>query len=64
MKISECFTSATNNPLAPAHIHRIVKRAASYAQLPSADKVSPHWLRHAHATHALDQGASSGDYLS
>ena len=51
------FTSATNNPLAPAHIHRIVKRAASYAQLPSADKVSPHWLRHAHATHALDQGA-------
>ncbi len=51
------FTSAQGNPLAPAHIHRIVKRAAAKAQLPSADKVSPHWLRHAHATHALDRGA-------
>ena len=51
------FTSATNNPLAPAHIHRIVKRAARKAELPQADKVSPHWLRHAHATHALNQGA-------
>lgn len=51
------FTSATNNPLAPAHIHRLVKRAARKAELPQADKVSPHWLRHAHATHALDRGA-------
>ena len=51
------FNSATDNHLAPAHIHRIVKRAAAKAQLPSAEKVSPHWLRHAHATHALAQGA-------
>ncbi len=51
------FTSATNNPLAPAHIHRIVKRAAAKAELAQAEKVSPHWLRHAHATHALDKGA-------
>ena len=51
------FTSATNNPLAPAHIHRIVKRSASKAELPQAAQVSPHWLRHAHATHALAQGA-------
>ncbi len=51
------FTSAQGNALAPAHIHRIVKRAGAKAQLASADKVSPHWLRHAHATHALDRGA-------
>ena len=51
------FTSATNNSLAPAHIHRIVKRAAAKAELAQAEKVSPHWLRHAHATHALDKGA-------
>ncbi len=51
------FTSEKGNPLAPAHIHRIVKRAAAKAQLPQAEKVSPHWLRHAHATHALDKGA-------
>ncbi len=51
------FTSEKGNALAPAHIHRIVKRAAAKAQLPSADKVSPHWLRHAHATHALERGA-------
>lgn len=35
--------------------HRIVKRAAARAGL-SAD-VSAHWLRHAHASHALDRGA-------
>ncbi len=51
------FTSATNNPLAPAHIHRIVKRAARKAELPQAEKVSPHWLRHAHACHSLNNGA-------
>ena len=35
--------------------HRIVKWAAARAGL-SAD-VSAHWLRHAHASHALDRGA-------
>ena len=34
---------------------RIVRQAANHAgiELP----VSPHWLRHAHASHALDRGA-------
>ncbi len=51
------FTSEKGNALAPAHIHRIVKRAAASAQLRQAERVSPHWLRHAHATHALERGA-------
>lgn len=36
-------------------ICRVVKQAAADAGLPA--KVSPHWLRHAHASHALDRGA-------
>ncbi|NEP00853.1 MAG: tyrosine-type recombinase/integrase [Symploca sp. SIO2E9] len=51
------FASASGKPLAPPHIWRVVRRAALRAQLPLADKVSPHWLRHAHATHALDNKA-------
>ena len=35
--------------------HEIVKRAVTRAGLP--DSVSAHWLRHAHASHALDRGA-------
>ncbi len=36
-------------------IYRIVRRAARRAGL--AQAVSPHWLRHSHASHALDHGA-------
>jgi len=36
-------------------IHRIVSTAARRAGI--AGKVSPHWMRHAHATHALENGA-------
>lgn len=36
-------------------VHRVVKRAARRAGLPGA--VSAHWLRHAHASHALDNRA-------
>jgi integrase/recombinase XerD len=41
--------------LVPVQVFRIVKAAALRAGL-SAD-VSPHWLCHAHASHALDRGA-------
>jgi len=41
--------------LDPSQVHRIVKRAAKRADL--SDKVSAHWLRHAHVSHALDRGA-------
>lgn len=36
-------------------VHRVVKAAAERAGLDPA--VSAHWLRHAHASHALDRGA-------
>jgi site-specific recombinase XerD len=41
--------------LHPAQVHRIVQAAAIRAGIEVA--VSPHWLRHAHASHALDRGA-------
>ncbi|GAB6842140.1 integrase/recombinase XerD [Methylorubrum rhodinum] len=41
--------------LSLSQAHRIVKRAAARAGLTA--EVSAHWLRHAHASHALDRGA-------
>ena len=41
--------------LQPVAVLRIVKRAAARAGIGAP--VSPHWLRHAHASHALDRGA-------
>jgi integrase/recombinase XerD len=42
-------------PLTESGIWRIVKQAAKRAGIEAS--VSPHWLRHAHASHALDRGA-------
>jgi integrase/recombinase XerD len=39
----------------PSRIHQIVLAAAKRAGL--AGNVSPHWFRHAHATHSLEHGA-------
>lgn len=41
--------------LEPAAIRRIVRAAAQRAGI--SLPVSPHWFRHAHASHALDRGA-------
>ena len=49
------FLSRKGGHLDPASAWRIVKTAAARAGLPAA--VSPHWLRHAHASHSLDRGA-------
>lgn len=56
LKDAPVFASAAGLPLAPSNIDRVVKRAAAAAGLNNADNVSPHWLRHSHATHALDAG--------
>src|SRR5512142_2459772 len=41
--------------LDPSQVRRIVYAAAKRAGL--EQKVSPHWMRHAHASHALDRSA-------
>lgn len=43
-------------PLDATALWRIVNKAAKRAGL--AGQVSPHWLRHAHASHAIEKGAS------
>lgn len=53
---------AINRPagaMSPQAAWSIIKRVAARAPLPANVKasVSPHWLRHAHASHALDNGA-------
>lgn len=42
-------------PIGQRQLLRIVKRAAAAAGL--SEKVSNHWLRHSHVSHALDHGA-------
>jgi integrase/recombinase XerD len=51
------FRSRRGRHLDPSAVFRIVRRAAQRAELEAGSKVSPHWLRHAHATHALERGA-------
>jgi len=49
------FVSRNGGHLNVSSIYRMVTSAAFRAGL--EEKVSPHWLRHAHASHALDNGA-------
>lgn len=49
------FGSKNGKPLDRTRVFRIVKAAATRAGING--KVSPHWLRHAHASHSLDRGA-------
>ena len=50
------FRTRSGRPLQPRAVYAIVKAAARRASLDAP--VSPHWLRHAHASHALDRGAA------
>jgi len=45
------------SPISSRQAERIVKATAKRAGLKNASEVSPHWLRHAHASHAMDRGA-------
>jgi site-specific recombinase XerD len=49
------FRSRKGGALNRSQVHRIVKAAAKRAKLPVA--ISAHYLRHSHASHALDRGA-------
>lgn len=53
--VAPVFRSQKGGSLDVSQIRRIVYAAAKRAGLPK--KVSPHWLRHAHASHALDRSA-------
>lgn len=50
------FISQKGGRLEETQVHRIVKAAAARAGIPG--NVSAHWLRHSHASHALDRGAT------
>jgi len=49
------FVSQKGHALSVPQAWRIVKKAAKRAKINAP--VSPHWFRHAHASHALDHGA-------
>ena len=50
------FTTRFDNRLDRHQLHRIVKAAAKKAGID--ENLSVHWLRHAHAVHALDAGCN------
>lgn len=50
------FVSQKGGRLDETQVHRIVKAAAKRAGIQG--NVSAHWLRHSHASHALDRGAN------
>jgi len=49
------FRSRSGRRLVTRDVERFVRVAARASRLPAG--TSPHWLRHSHATHALDAGA-------
>ncbi len=49
------YRSRKGAHLHPTQVRRIVRKAARRAGIEKS--VSPHWMRHAHASHALDRGA-------
>jgi len=49
------FSSRTGKSLDRGRVRMIVRHAAAHVGIAGA--VSPHWLRHAHASHAIDHGA-------
>jgi site-specific recombinase XerD len=50
------FASRMGGPLTDRAVNGMVKRTARKAGV--SEEISPHWLRHAHGSHAIDRGAS------
>lgn len=55
------FVTASGRPLDRWYVDDLVKRIARQAQIPSADRLTPHSLRHSFATLSLDAGATLRD---
>jgi integrase len=51
-----CSSRMGGGKLTERAVNSMVKRAAVKAGID--EDVSPHWLRHAHGSHAIDQGAT------
>jgi integrase/recombinase XerD len=50
------FAKRNGGRLTERAVNKMMKRTAKAAGV--NEKVSPHWLRHAHGSHAIDRGAS------
>lgn len=55
------FATRTGNALDRHAAHRLLKRILQRAGVKESAGASAHWLRHSHATHALQQGANIAD---
>jgi integrase/recombinase XerD len=51
------FQSYRGKKLGTSDVRYLLRQAAQRAELAQWDKISAHWLRHANATHALENGA-------
>jgi integrase/recombinase XerD len=56
------FATPAGNRLKERSVRHVIKKMAKKAKVNS--KLSPHWLRHAHASHSLDRGASVAEVAS
>jgi integrase/recombinase XerD len=56
------FATRTGTRLKQRAIRYMIKRAARKAGVP--ETISPHWLRHAHGSHALERGATLAEVQS
>ena len=54
-KSAYVFSTATGNAIDPSEVWRYIRKAAGKAGITAP--VSAHWFRHAHASHALENGA-------
>lgn len=55
------FATRTGKPMDEPAAFRTLRRVASAARIPGADRISPHSLRHSYATTMLDKGVPLAD---